>query len=184
MGHYISGLIARAQTFERFCERYSLEPAVRLMRNVCFLPLDDRNLDTIPGLTFATPSESGFRYLVPSLLALLKDFSIHGDLVYIETEYHGGTGSQGAVLLRNGTVAFGPTSSDYSQINLALRELGIKLSPAIKIASRMRLRSRLFRHLLERCRAPYLPFDEFEAIGLADCRSNDAFRATRPQGIL
>lgn len=165
------------------------------MRDVCFLPLDDSNLDGISGLTFAPPSESSFQYLLSSLLSLLAEFSVHGDLVYVKT----------AVLLQKGVVKFGPANlwstvarlkfkeieggprwsmfnySDDFPINLALTKFGIKLSSAIKIAPCMRLRSPTLRHLLKRCRVPYPPLTNLKQSSWIIVEAK--FCATRPQGI-
>ncbi len=116
MGHSISGLIARPEVLQCFADTHRLEQPGPLAAGLGFLPLDDDNLDGIAGLDFAAPAEAGFRYLVPSLRDLLTAFSAGGDLIYVETEYFGGCGGQGAVLLRTGTVAYGPRASNDSAL--------------------------------------------------------------------
>ena len=73
------------------------------------------------------------------------DYSDEIGLVYFETEYFGGEGSQGAVLARSGKIIFGPEYR-YHSINLALREIGVD-----KKAER----------------------DEFDALGLHRYRDNE-----------
>ncbi len=79
-------------------------------------------------------------------------------IAYIQTDYHGGTGSQSALVWRDGDVGFGPveTADTYEQvtpllegaINRAVRLLGVERGHAR---------------------------DEFEALGLNRHRDNDGW---------
>jgi hypothetical protein len=67
--------------------------------------------------------------------------------MYFETEYFGGTGSQGAAVFRAGEVAYGPKAAVSGPINEALALLGV--------------------------RTPSVGTDAFEAVGLGRHRRTD-----------
>jgi hypothetical protein len=78
-------------------------------------------------------------------VTLLKEASKDEALVYVETEYFGGDGGQGAIVAHRGDIFFGPAEGDGS-INAALRLLEAKKDGA---------------------------HDEFDAVGLGRFRSNE-----------
>jgi hypothetical protein len=78
---------------------------------------------------------------------LIAAASITADVVYFETEYHGGTGGQGAAVYRQGKCIYGPTFSEAGPINEALATIGVRVSAPAR--------------------------DAFEAIGLNRHRSSD-----------
>jgi hypothetical protein len=69
-----------------------------------------------------------------------------GPLLYFETDYHGGSGGQGAILVANDKVMYGPSAAEIGPINEALRLIGVRVGTAR---------------------------DEFEAIGLHRHRHTD-----------
>jgi hypothetical protein len=71
----------------------------------------------------------GFNYLSEQLVRELKIGSSSGCLVYFETEYFGGDGSQGAAVFREGELIFGPQSASFGPINDALAILGVRVVP-------------------------------------------------------
>ncbi|MBD9417515.1 hypothetical protein IB234_23365 [Pseudomonas sp. PDM16] len=68
-----------------------------------------------------------FEFLTPEFLSWLKHVSIEQTLAYVETDYFGGDGGQGAILLSNGEIIYGPSFGDEEHINSVLRLLGVKV---------------------------------------------------------
>jgi len=73
-----------------------------------------------------TPQETEtFFYLTEEFMAFLKRESTHGRLAYIETEYFGDFGCEGATVLDNGTVLMEPVW-EHDAVLAALRHLGVE----------------------------------------------------------
>lgn len=89
--------------------------------------------------------------------------SAESPIVYVETEYHGGTGAQAAIIWRYGKVLLGPiitvtednkppTPLADHAINRCLRQIGVSRGSAL---------------------------DEFDALGLGRHRSNEDWIAAK-----
>lgn len=76
-----------------------------------------------------TPTTTGdeFMLLTNGFLELLKLMSHNGQLAYVETEYFGGVGGQGALVYRNGEEIMPPRWKESGTINEALRLIGVPL---------------------------------------------------------
>jgi hypothetical protein len=74
-----------------------------------------------------TPVTTGneFKLLTDGLRALLKTLSRDGQLAYIETDYFGGVGGQGALVCRAGEEIMSPTWQKSGAINKALKLIGL-----------------------------------------------------------
>jgi hypothetical protein len=127
MGHCVTGLIARPEVLEAFARERSLHAPVPLHGDLSILPLRDSDLDSFlkPPLT---GYPEGFTYLASSLVQELLAASVNGGLLYFETEYFGGKGSQGAAVFRAGEIAYGPKAAEVGPINEALGFLGVHTS--------------------------------------------------------
>jgi hypothetical protein len=79
---------------------------------------------------------------------LLAGASVSGPLAYLETEYFGGQGGQGAVVFENGVEIMPPEWAESNTINRALRLIGVRASSSK---------------------------DEFLSVGLGMARNNDDF---------
>lgn len=97
--------------------------AIPLVDGLSLIPLDDDALDSVAADYSRTAD--GFTYLSPSLAAFLTEHSSHAALVYFETEYFGGDGTQAAVAYRDGHPLSPTPSSGDGAINRALGCLGI-----------------------------------------------------------
>lgn len=128
MGHSVSGVMAKLPLLEQFSFENSLHPPIPLFRELAFLPLRDEDLDSFLPLPL-TGEVQGFNNLSDQLQASLSRASLAGPLVYFETEYHGGVGSQGAIVYHNGQSAYGPKVGDIGPINEALSHLGVLVTP-------------------------------------------------------
>jgi hypothetical protein len=130
MGHHISGLIARREVLKR-------------------LDVDHENLDKITGL-HAGSAFGEFVHLTERLIDLLLLAPRSGPIVYVETEYFGGAGGQGAAVFRDGEMIGRPDWREIGAINDALSKIGVT-------------------HRTDQV-------DAFEAVGLGAFRSNESFR--------
>jgi hypothetical protein len=97
--------------------------AIPLVDGLSLIPLDDDALDSVAADYSQTAD--GFSYLSPSLAAFLAEHSSHAALVYFETDYFGGDGTQAAVAYRDGHPLSPTPSSGDGAINRALGCLGI-----------------------------------------------------------
>ncbi|WP_431097208.1 hypothetical protein [Polaromonas aquatica] len=129
MTHSVTAILGEHKALSAFAERESLRPPVESKAGVWVLALDERALDSVAGISVGDPV-AGFTYLFPRLLSKLTEFSLEGWFVYVETDYFGGIGDQGAVALKEGKVAYGPARSPIGSINAALASVGIKKASA------------------------------------------------------
>ena len=97
MAHHISGLITRRETLSCLEIELARQPFFELAEGLVFLPLDDQNLDKIVGLDVGKALGT-FEYLTERLIEVLCAASRNGELIYVETEYFGGVGGQGAAV--------------------------------------------------------------------------------------
>jgi hypothetical protein len=129
MGHRINGFIFRAGLMAPALQRHGLEhePAAPLPQGFAFLPLTDELYDKISRLSTEPTPFTNFTYLSLPIARLAEEISKTAALAYIETDYHGGVGTQAAVLWRAGRLAAGPYFRwGRGPINKALRALGVK----------------------------------------------------------
>ena len=127
MAHSVVGFVVRSSAAQPVREREPRLRGIDLAQDLVLFPLTDELLDEI----FAPSPERGpaeFTYLSPPLFAFLRGLSRNGPIMYFETEYHGGTGGQSAVVLSEGAVSLGPTKGEIGPINEALRAIGVKRS--------------------------------------------------------
>ncbi len=149
MGHHVTGVIAKAETCRALSKRWSDQAICSLSQGFALLPLDYQNLRFVR-VSDTSGVVDEFVYVTPDLIATLCDASQGIEFAYVETEYHGGTGGQGALLFQDGKLTFGPEWADAGPISTALRKLGVTKSDQ--------------------------DFDEFEAVGLSQLRMNEAAR--------
>ncbi len=84
-------------------------------------------------LTWLTGPESGFAVLTPGMAALVEAGSGLGPVAYVEADYHGGGGTQTAVVWQSGRLMTGPLllgrreeyDDETAPIMVALRALGV-----------------------------------------------------------
>ncbi|MEY4556360.1 MAG: hypothetical protein RL093_1479, partial [Pseudomonadota bacterium] len=91
MGHHIAAIIAGTDIAAAFAVGADAPSHTELPSGLAIVPLADRQFDRITGLK-PGPYVAGFAYLSASLTQALAAASSKGPVVYIETEYFGGTG--------------------------------------------------------------------------------------------
>lgn len=64
-----------------------------------------------------------------AVLQLLAQHSRTAPMAFVETDYFGGTGGQGAVVFGNGIAIYGPEWDSIGPINRALALLGVEVTP-------------------------------------------------------
>jgi hypothetical protein len=119
MSHHISGLVAAPHVLTSFATEHHLRAPIPLDQGFALLLLLDDDLDAMMPAPQAGRVE-GFVYLSAQL----------GPLVYLETDYFGGIGTQAAVAYGRGDVLVAPRASEaFGPINDALRAIGARAVP-------------------------------------------------------
>jgi hypothetical protein len=147
MGHHIQAIVGSKHVLDILQQRFGLSTVVGLNQGLFMLPMLEEFYEALPSAidTLAWEGEFHFRFLDAKVVALLIDASKKDAVAYVETEYFGGDGDQGAIVAREGKIVFGPAEGGGS-INAALRMIGAKKESA---------------------------HDEFDAVGLGRFRSNE-----------
>ena len=104
MSHHIRAFLGHRYNVLPLAKKWSNE-YIQLPQGVCMLFLTDSMFDNITESINidSTQSDDGFIFLTPAIKHVLEEYSKdNGKLAYIETDYHGGAGSQSAVLFENG----------------------------------------------------------------------------------
>ena len=145
MGHCIQALVATPDIADHLRTTYPQLPCVSAGQGFAILPIDAGFIDSV---TEARPPEStnAFMLLTDAFQDFLRDLSRFGRVAYIETEYFGGVGGQGAAVYSGRQVIMEPEWGESGSINRALKLIGVS------------------RRLLG---------DRFSALGLEAYRSND-----------
>jgi len=112
MGHNINAIIGGRETLARLIEQFGSPKPTEIPFDLIIVPLDEQRLDVLA--TSTEPSFDGFTYLTPTMVAEIGRKLGAGPALYIETEYHGGTGGQGAALFNDGMLVWRRTESTPS----------------------------------------------------------------------
>jgi hypothetical protein len=127
LGHFIHAIVAPESTARRLIERWpELSACTHNGKHILF-PINAELVDAKVAPD-ATPQETEetFILLTAGLRRLFADVSVDGILAYIETEYHGGQGGQGGMVLKNGQEVMPPEWAGSDMINKALKLLGVR----------------------------------------------------------
>ena len=145
MGHCVQAIVATSDVADALRRLYAVLPWVAARQGFVILPVD---ADFIDSVTRIRPEQSSdaFMLLTASFDGLLQRLSLLGPIAYIETEYFGGVGGQGAAVYSRGETVMAPDWRESGPIDRALALIGVK------------------RPLLG---------DRFQALGLNRYRSND-----------
>jgi hypothetical protein len=161
MGHSIQAIVASSSVADYVCTDYPQLTRVEVKQGFVILPVDADFIDTTavphPAHSSGAPElpPGAFMLLTHGFRVFIRGLSRHGRLAYLETDYFGGVGQQGAMVCDDGAEVMEPAWSDFGPahrsgtgpINRALKLLGVK--------------------------RPFLIGDRFCALGLNDCRHNE-----------
>ena len=151
MTHHIAAFIARRPQLEQLARQMGDAQLHALAGGDFFLlPVTDDAFDAFHAAAgVSEPLNSEFWRLTKALAGAARASAPFGALAYVETDYFGGTGTQGAAAWVNGEVALEPcTSWGIGPINTALNIIGV---------------------------APASGMDEFDTLGLGNFRRMDVF---------
>lgn len=166
MGHHINALIGSEQTLASLAAKFGRPEATKIVSDLWILPLDEQRMDALA--MSAEPSFDGFTYLRPQLADAIGKALGEGIALYIETEYFGGMGGQGAALFENGKLIWHRSESTFQTEKpkpLFARLFGTQKTPS---------KSPISEGLA--CLGVVAPNgdDEFDSAGLARFRSMEA----------
>lgn len=109
MGHRINALIGSPQTLAGLAARLGPPEPTRIAFGLSIVPLDEQRMDAIA--TSGEPAFEGFTYLDPGMAAGIAGELGKGSALYIETDYFGGAGRQGAALFEDGALVWRRTET-------------------------------------------------------------------------
>ncbi|MFH5806533.1 hypothetical protein [Alienimonas sp. DA493] len=146
MGHHIQAIVAPDRTADAVAARWPELPRLRHEALFSIFPVDAGLIDaTVEPIAAARPP-SHFILLTPGFRERLRKLSSDGVLAYLETDYFGGAGGQGALVADRGVERMEPTWSEADAINRALKLIGFPRGGCV---------------------------DRFENLGLASVRDNE-----------
>lgn len=126
MSHCIHAIVAPDSFAAAIHDAWPELPRLRHDLGFSIFPVDDDLIDS-KITPVVTPRETGdeFMLLTPAFETYLRQLSVGGSLAYVETEYFGGTGGQGALVYADGVVRMNPEWDDSGTINRALELIGV-----------------------------------------------------------
>lgn len=126
MSHCIHVIVAPAATANAISAAWPELPRLNRDDGYAIFPVEAELIDARIAPD-KTPTMTGdeFMLLTSGFRKLLQTLSRGGLLAYIETEYFGGVGGQGALVCRDGEEVMAPTWRKHSTINDALWLIGM-----------------------------------------------------------
>ncbi|WP_038165299.1 hypothetical protein [Verrucomicrobium sp. BvORR106] len=141
MGYVLQAIISTQSVLEAHASDFAAAVVVPLNSGLALIPITNELLDEI-----GASGRSGHFYRFTSAVRdWLRIISSSAPAAYVEADFFGGVGGQGAVVWARGEEVLAPTH-DAKAINIALRLLGVSRGTA---------------------------HDEFEAVGLPRHRDTD-----------
>jgi hypothetical protein len=147
MAHCIQAIVAPTATADAVSVAWPELPRLDRNNGFSIFPVSAELIDQRIAPD-STPTSTGdeFQLLTAAFQRQLCLMSLKGILAYVETEYFGGWGGQGALVYKNGEEVMSPEWAESGTINGALKLIGVPRS---------------------------LLADRFSAISLDKVRSND-----------
>ena len=130
MGHCIRAIIGTHRIIQKLENDWSNAKKIELPQGYGMVFLTDEFSDDVAEL-YNVSDELHCHELVHFTVAiaqLLQQYTQNTKLAYVETDYFGGTGTQGGVLYENGQICIAARSGEGT-INILLRELGVRCEP-------------------------------------------------------
>ncbi len=117
-------IVGKIEALSRLNLRYSSARLVHLNAGISMIPLTEALMDAVKTPGASASATGGFEFLSPGLEIWARALSAGTTIAYLEAEYMGGEGSQGAIVWRDGAIVMSPLR-DGNAINQALREIGV-----------------------------------------------------------
>jgi len=146
MSHCIHAIVAPESFGNAIHKAWPELPRLHHDSGFSIFPVDYTLIDSKIAPVVTRESCDEFMLLTPAFEDYLRQLSVGGLLAYVETEYFGGVGGQGALVFADGVGRMNPEWDDSGIINRALELIGV---PLPKIG------------------------DRFALIGFADIRNNE-----------
>ena len=130
MGHCIRAIIGTHKVIQELENNWGNAKEIELPQGYGMVFLTDEFSDDVAEV-YDVFGEFRCYELVHFTVAigqLLQQYTQNTKLAYVETDYFGGTGTQGGVLYENGQISIAPRSGEGT-INILLRELGVSCEP-------------------------------------------------------
>lgn len=126
MSHQIQAIIGKREAVQVFADRWMWAEIVDLPQDCGMVFLTDALFDGITELFGESDREapSPLMLFTSAIRWALEESARPGPLIYIETDYAGGYGTQAGVLLERGRIIQGPMEGEGT-INCLLRTIGI-----------------------------------------------------------
>lgn len=155
MGHQISAIVGRREVLAQVARALGVPGVVGLPQGFALVPLPEHPSHLCGEPEAGDEIVGRFRDLSEELKEKLSGLSDSRAIAYVETEYWGGDGTQGAMVWKEGVVVArhphrnesNTSAPESAPINRCLRAIGV-----IKAEK---------------------SFDEFDSIGLGACRTNE-----------
>lgn len=127
MGHCIQLAVTPSSTAADLTRQWTELLSLECENGYTLFPVDAELIDArINKSACPTNDGEGFLLLTPAFRDVLRSLSSTMHLAYIETDYFGGQGGQGAMVCRNGKEILSPCWKNADVINTALRMIGVK----------------------------------------------------------
>ena len=130
MGHCIRAIIGTHRIIQKLETDWGNAKEIELPQGYGMVFLTDEFSDDVTEI-YGVSDElycHELVYFTAAIARLLQQYTHNTKLAYVETDYFGGTGTQGGVLYDNGQISIAPRSSEGT-INILLRELGVRCEP-------------------------------------------------------
>ncbi|MBR1593051.1 MAG: hypothetical protein IJ666_08625 [Ruminococcus sp.] len=126
MGHNINAFIAKEYVIQRISEHWIHAEKYNLPQGYALSLLNDNLLDDIEELFNKedTCKYPQFQFLTDSVISFFAQESKGTEIIYIETDYFGGYGTQSGILFENGQMMSKPMQGEGT-INFLLHKIGV-----------------------------------------------------------
>ncbi len=157
MVHTIAAFVAKPPAAAALSRALGDAPVFRLKHaDFLVVPIGDDAFEAIEVAQGTSELTGDFWRLTANLAEVGRECSVHGPVAYVETDYFGGLGGQGAAAWIAGKPVLAPTIDEIGPINVALRAIGL---------------------------APAAGLDEFDTLGLGLVRGLDAIDERTPETL-
>jgi hypothetical protein len=137
MSHCLQAIVAPESFGNAIHQAWPELPRLYHDTGFSVFPVDDTLIDSkIAPVVTPHDTSDEFMLLTPAFENYLRELSVGGLLAYVETEYFGGVGGQGAIVFADGVCQLSAEWDDSGTINRALKLIGV---PRPKIGDRFAL---------------------------------------------